>query len=382
MEVGLPAKSGVSGALMVIVPNVFGFATFSPRLNSFGNSVRGVEFCKRLVNSYRVHSFEPLRSGNTGAKIDPRRNGMKEEQQEISRMAWAVQVGDVNACRVRDAFLFSLCQTAAVSPDGLSEDALAAIQDCHEEIYQSRVNDKLMADIASKVKQTPQEVKFLEDLTQGLQITDSMRSLIVMAILDIVMLDGEADDEERGILVRIGPLLGIDKDVILMELNRYEKHVGHRFQEYTHCNMLEKSMMGSMVGIDLSGRSAVSGGSGGGRRAGRRGGSRRGGSRTTPRNSPGAGSLPPLNPSNKISSPAGNLPPMIPMAKVSSPAGNLPSMNPKAKVSSPERSKLTREVSRSKSGRNSFAGMRAQLLSNTSGSFAVEHPHSAVRKME
>lgn len=30
VEVGKPAKSGVSGALMVIVPNLFGFATFSP----------------------------------------------------------------------------------------------------------------------------------------------------------------------------------------------------------------------------------------------------------------------------------------------------------------------------------------------------------------
>jgi len=60
VEVGLPAKSGVSGALMVIVPNVFGFATFSPRLNEKGNSVRGIEFCKRLVQSYRVHVFEPL----------------------------------------------------------------------------------------------------------------------------------------------------------------------------------------------------------------------------------------------------------------------------------------------------------------------------------
>ena len=62
VEVGLPAKSGVSGVLMIIVPNVFGFATFSPRLNSKGNSVRGIEFCKRLVSCYRVHLFEPLRS--------------------------------------------------------------------------------------------------------------------------------------------------------------------------------------------------------------------------------------------------------------------------------------------------------------------------------
>ena len=39
-EIGLPGKSGVSGVVITVVPNVMGIATFSPRLNSFGNSVR------------------------------------------------------------------------------------------------------------------------------------------------------------------------------------------------------------------------------------------------------------------------------------------------------------------------------------------------------
>lgn len=44
-QVGLPAKSGVSGILMVVVPNVMGFAMWSPPLDKLGNSVRGVHFC-------------------------------------------------------------------------------------------------------------------------------------------------------------------------------------------------------------------------------------------------------------------------------------------------------------------------------------------------
>lgn len=39
-EIGLPAKSGVSGIVISVVPNVVGLATFSPRLDGFGNSVR------------------------------------------------------------------------------------------------------------------------------------------------------------------------------------------------------------------------------------------------------------------------------------------------------------------------------------------------------
>lgn len=40
-EVGLPAKSGVSGGIITIAPGKGGLATFSPRLDPAGNSVRG-----------------------------------------------------------------------------------------------------------------------------------------------------------------------------------------------------------------------------------------------------------------------------------------------------------------------------------------------------
>mmetsp|Transcript_19117 Transcript_19117/g.65683 ORF Transcript_19117/g.65683 Transcript_19117/m.65683 type:complete len:153 (+) Transcript_19117:2-460(+) len=42
VDVGIPAKSGVSGVIMCVVPGVCGFAAFSPRLDANGNSTRGV----------------------------------------------------------------------------------------------------------------------------------------------------------------------------------------------------------------------------------------------------------------------------------------------------------------------------------------------------
>jgi len=45
-QVGLPAKSGVCGGLLLVIPNVLGIALWSPPLDQSGNSVRGIEFCK------------------------------------------------------------------------------------------------------------------------------------------------------------------------------------------------------------------------------------------------------------------------------------------------------------------------------------------------
>ena len=55
--VGLPAKSGVSGGMMIVIPGVCGIALWSPLLDRQGNSVRGVEFSRRLVESFPFHVF-------------------------------------------------------------------------------------------------------------------------------------------------------------------------------------------------------------------------------------------------------------------------------------------------------------------------------------
>ncbi|MCK9453355.1 MAG: glutaminase A, partial [Bacteroidales bacterium] len=48
-RVGIPAKSGVGGGIVAIIPNQLSIAVWSPPLNTAGNSVAGVEALERFT---------------------------------------------------------------------------------------------------------------------------------------------------------------------------------------------------------------------------------------------------------------------------------------------------------------------------------------------
>jgi glutaminase len=56
---GMPAKSGVSGALLAVAPGVLGLASYSPPLDAQGNSVRGLEAGEALSQRLGLHRFAP-----------------------------------------------------------------------------------------------------------------------------------------------------------------------------------------------------------------------------------------------------------------------------------------------------------------------------------
>ncbi len=57
-KIGIPAKSGICGGIIAVVPNLMGISVFSPLLDSRGNSVRGVKVCEDLSQKFNLHLFE------------------------------------------------------------------------------------------------------------------------------------------------------------------------------------------------------------------------------------------------------------------------------------------------------------------------------------
>ena len=63
-SVGIPAKSGVGGGIVGASPGRLGIATFSPRLDVHGNSVRGVATFERLSRDLSLHLMRIPETGH------------------------------------------------------------------------------------------------------------------------------------------------------------------------------------------------------------------------------------------------------------------------------------------------------------------------------
>lgn len=103
-SIGIPCKSGVAGALLIVVPGVCGICTWSPRLNNLGNSVRGVHFCKLFCREFLVHMFDKSLPGMSQfvdqeecqvKKRDLRLHKDAQLQRQVAKLAYAASKGDI-----------------------------------------------------------------------------------------------------------------------------------------------------------------------------------------------------------------------------------------------------------------------------------------------
>lgn len=76
-HVGIPANSGVSGAVLGALPGQAGIEVFSPALDAVGNSVRGVLAFERMSEDLNLHVMEAGALGGTVVRF-VRRGGPAE----------------------------------------------------------------------------------------------------------------------------------------------------------------------------------------------------------------------------------------------------------------------------------------------------------------
>lgn len=97
-KVGIPAKSGVSGVILAVIPNFMGLCLWSPRLDKHGNSVRGIRFSEQLAKRFNFHNFDSLTT-SFSKKRDPRKHRYEDQVDTVIHLIWAAARGDLRDVR-------------------------------------------------------------------------------------------------------------------------------------------------------------------------------------------------------------------------------------------------------------------------------------------
>jgi glutaminase len=100
--VGLPAKSGVAGGVVAVLPGQLGIGVFSPPLDARGNSARGIKVCQRMSADFDLHPlrFQPevrsvVRRRYHGGQTRSNRVRTPEDYEILARHADSVAVFEV-----------------------------------------------------------------------------------------------------------------------------------------------------------------------------------------------------------------------------------------------------------------------------------------------
>jgi len=244
LEVGLPAKSGVAGAVMVVVPNLMGFATFSPRLDPYGNSVRGVAFCKQLVDRFTFHMYDSLSGGRTGCKRDPRASQNSRKKRDLSDLCWAVSYGDLYATKVRDLMLD--CMLSICLADGnvdLQEIKIMAA--AYSEIIGQPADLNFLNGLAQERLQLlatreSGSADFFEQLVLRLErercgLDDNGREMILESAFRVACADGVIEGSEDRQLRAIAKALDISEGVLELEILQFQRELAANPLEPSLC---------------------------------------------------------------------------------------------------------------------------------------------------
>jgi glutaminase len=80
-EIGIPAKSGVAGGVLAVLPGQLGIGVFSPPLDARGNSVRGVAVCRELSRDFELHFLHVPRPARATLRARYDLRGVRSKRQ-------------------------------------------------------------------------------------------------------------------------------------------------------------------------------------------------------------------------------------------------------------------------------------------------------------
>ena len=161
-EVGLPAKSGVSGAILAVIPGQAAIAIYSPPIDANGNSVRGLAACKRIAERYGLHMFathpDPrgvIRYELDGGQVRSKRTRTLRELDILARAGPRIRL-----LAVQDALYFGSTDRLLRRAGELAAEADYLLLDMRRVSHADAASATLLADFHERMRASGDRVIF------------------------------------------------------------------------------------------------------------------------------------------------------------------------------------------------------------------------------
>jgi glutaminase len=154
-NVGMPAKSGVGGGILAVLPGQLAVAVFSPLLDAHGNSSRGIAVCREISANYNLHLFN---TSNPGMSVIRHKTNARRVSSNRSRPAVETKVlskhGDrIQIIEIQGSITFGPAERVVRELYALADETSAFILDFNRVQQLDHVSSRVLLDTFQELAQ-------------------------------------------------------------------------------------------------------------------------------------------------------------------------------------------------------------------------------------
>lgn len=184
-DVGMPAKSGVGGGVMAVLPGQFGLGVFSPPLDAKGNSVRGIATCERISRDFGLHMLKVARASSATAvrrSYDCAQMRSRRERGAAEQALLSAQGQRIRAYELQGELVFGSVESVGLAMLAGLDDAESLVLDLKRVVAVDESAAHLLLRLAQQVSEQGKHLHFTEthhlySFRRLLQKTDAPGSL-------------------------------------------------------------------------------------------------------------------------------------------------------------------------------------------------------------
>lgn len=201
-RVGLPAKSGVGGGILAVLPGQLGIGVFSPPLDVQGNSYRGIKVCMDLARELALHMLNPtatplsaVRLTYQGGEVVARRRLPPAAREALRKHGALIQVIELQGALTFATIEPVIRQAALLAEDGRKH----IIFDLRAVVSANSVSFILLANLSSRLAESGVHIVFCQP---GKTMT-TLRGIGIPPRQIFATLDAALEDCEDALLLEV-----------------------------------------------------------------------------------------------------------------------------------------------------------------------------------